>query len=476
VVLGGAFQQSVVSFSWRFKQVGEAVGVVVLSVEFKIRDFAYPMGIIRLRRFFERSQWMDSEALREYQRHLLRRTIRQAYFHVPYYAQLFDAARLKPQDIRDVDDLWKLPVLSKEMVRANYGALHADNAKRFRPSVVCTSGTTGEPLRFLVDKPSNILEFVHYWRHWSWAGYRLGDRFAQLRYDFFVHHPGMRDRVWHFQPHLQRLLLNLFALSRKHIGEFARVLRAYRPKFLHGLPAHLRLLAEFLKEKHMDDIQFRAVFSGGEKLTQDERKTVESAFACKVLDSYGHMERSMAVSQCLEGGYHIHPEYGILELIEQQKLEDGVILGRVVSTSLHRMAMPFLRYDLEDLVELFPDHKRCPCGRTLPLLKTIHGRKREGILTSDGRDIAWVFVPFQYVRGVRFYQYVQEQLDRATVRIVKEQNYAPDNEKILRFWFRRLFGDLVSFKIEYVSEKEIELDDAGKPLMLVRRLNRSVRI
>ena len=131
-----------------------------MSIEFRIRDFAYPKGIVRLRRFFEKSQWMHPDELREYQRHLLRRTVRQAYFHVPYYAQLFDALRLKPQDIRDADDLWKLPLLSKEMVRANYGALRADNAKRFRPSVVCTSGTTGEPLRFLVDKPSNVLEFV----------------------------------------------------------------------------------------------------------------------------------------------------------------------------------------------------------------------------------------------------------------------------------------------------------------------------
>jgi len=447
-----------------------------LSIEFKIRDFAYPKGIVRLRRFFEKSQWMHPDELREYQRHLLRRTVRQAYFHVPYYAQLFDALRLKPQDIRDVDDLWKLPLLSKEMVRANYGALRADNAKRFRPSVVCTSGTTGEPLRFLVDKPSNVLEFVYYWRHWSWAGYRPGDRFAQLRYDFFVNRPRMRNRVWHFQPHLQRLLLNPSVLSRHRIGEFAHALRTYRAKFLHSLPAHLRMLAEFLKEKHMDDIQFRAVFSSGEKLTQDERETVESAFGCKVLDSYGHMERSMAVSQCLNGGYHIHLEYGILELADTKQLEDGVVLGRVVSTSLHRMAMPFLRYDVEDLVELFPEQKRCPCGRTLPLLKTIHGRKREGILTSDGREIAWVFVPFQYVRGVRFYQYVQEELDRATVRIVKGQNYTPDNERILRFWFRRLFGDRVSFRIEYVPEKEIELDGTGKPLMLVRRLNPALRI
>jgi phenylacetate-CoA ligase len=448
----------------------QSYGSAPLSVDFRIRDFAYPASILRLRRFFEQSQWMPLGELRQFQEQRLRTTIRQAYFHVPYYRQLFDERGLKPRDIRRIEDLSKLPLLSKEGVRENRDALVADNARRFRPAVICTSGTTGQPLRFLIDKPSNILEFVYYWRHWSWAGYRLGDRFAQLRYDFFVNRPGMTHRVWHVQPHLRRLLLNSLQLSRGRIAEFAAALRRYKPKFLHSLPTHLQMLSQFLRETGLNNIQLQAVFTGGEKLKPEQRSIIEETFGCKVLDSYGQMERSVAVSQCPHGGYHINLEYGILDLADKQKTRDGTVLGRVVSTSLHRMAMPFLRYEVEDTLEAYQLDKRCPCGRTLPLVKDIRGRKRQGIITPDGREVAWMFVPFQHIEGVRSYQFIQEETHRVILRIVKDEAYVAQNERVLKFWLRKLGGGGIRFEIEYVSEEKLERDSSGRPQQVVCRL------
>jgi hypothetical protein len=151
-----------------------------MPIDFSIRDFCYPLSIYRLRRTFERTQWLSPGELAAYQNQRLAGIIRHACDHVPYYRRLFNNLGLSSRDIQTVDDLKKLPILSKSAVRESAADFVADNASRYRPRAFTTSGTTGSPLQFYLDKNARILEFVYYWRHWSWAGYRLGDLFAQL--------------------------------------------------------------------------------------------------------------------------------------------------------------------------------------------------------------------------------------------------------------------------------------------------------
>jgi phenylacetate-CoA ligase len=438
-----------------------------LSIDFRVRDFAYPVGLLRLRRFFEKSQWLPPEELRAYQQERLRNIIRQAYHHVPYYRRLFDEKRLKPGDIRTVEDLSQLPLLSREDVRRSYRQLSADNARRFHPAQARTSGTTGTPLQFLVDKPSNILEFVYYWRHWSWAGYRLGHRFADVRYDYFVRREKTADDVWAFQPCLGRLLLNSMRISPDRIGEYAHALRRYQPQFIRGRPVSLYCLAMFLRQRGFSDVTFQAVFTGGETVLPQHREMVENAFGCKILDSYGHMERCVAISQCPQGGFHVHSDYGILELAEGTKRDDGAVIGRVVGTSLHKMAMPFLRYQLDDLIELCQNDNPCPCGRTLPLVKAVRGRKQDVILTPDGRRIPSLFNVFHRVQSIRFFQLVQQDVRHLTVRIVKGTDYTLQSEDSLKFWLRRFIGHGMKIKLEYISECDLIVDDTGRLIPVV---------
>ena len=432
-----------------------------MPIDFRVRDFAYPIGMLRLRRFFEKSQWLPREELRAYQEQRLRDIIHQAYYQVPYYQRLFDERGLTPRDIQKVADLAKIPLLSREAVRASFDELRANNARCHRPAVAETSGTSGTPLRFLVDKPANMLEFVYYWRHWSWAGYRLGDCWAHVRYEFFVRQKETARKPWHFQRHTRRLYLNSLLISREHIAEFARALRKYRPRFIHSRPSNLYCIALFLREKRLDDITFQAVFSGGETITPEHREMIETTFSCKVLDSYGHMERCVAVSQCPQGGYHHNSEYGVLELADPRNTNDGGVMGRVVCTSLHKMAIPFLRYQIEDFLELYEDERQCPCGRTLPLVKAVHGRRRPVIMTPAGRPITTLFGPFSKVEGVRRFQVVHEKPALLIVRLVRGKNFTSNSEEGLKFWLRVFIGDGMDFRLDYISEGDLERDELG---------------
>jgi len=440
-----------------------------LSVDFKVREFAYPMGILRLRRFFEKSQWLPLEKLKAYQEERLRRIIHQAYHHVPYYRRIFDSHGLKPQDIQRIEHLRKLPVLSKEDVRANYEELRADNANRFRPALSCTTGTTGAPVNFLLDRPANILEFVYYWRFFGWGGYRLGNCLADVRYDYFVR-TETTDKAWHFQPSLRRLLLNSLQLSRERIGEYADALRKHRPRFIRGRPTNLYCLALFLRERGLDDIAFETAFLGGEIAMPELREMIERTFRCRTMDSYSHMERCVAVSQCPAGGYHINLEYGILELINEKKGGNGVTTGQVVCTSLYKMAMPFLRYKLEDVLEVYEEEKACPCGRTLPLVKTIHGRMRPLILTPDGRSVSALSPPFHNLKGVRSFQFIHDEPGRLLVQIVKTEGYTVGTEETLKLGLRKFIGEDMRIELAYVSEEELERDGLGRVQMVMSRV------
>jgi len=99
--------------------------------------------------FLTKSQWWDTDELREYQRRRLRRLLRHAYENVPYYINVFEERGLRPNDFNDVADLQKLPILTKDIIRENHDDLIARNISQWDVVKFSTSGSTGNPLSFI---------------------------------------------------------------------------------------------------------------------------------------------------------------------------------------------------------------------------------------------------------------------------------------------------------------------------------------
>jgi len=434
-----------------------------MPIDFTVRDFCYPISICRLRRIFERTQWLSSSERAAYQNRRLVNIIQQAFDHVPYYRRLFTELGLSPRDIETVDDLKKLPPLSKSAVREGSADLLADNASRYRPRAYTTSGTTGSPLRFYLDKNARILEFVYYWRHWSWAGYRLGDRFAQLGTRFFLEREGKRESAAHWQPQVRRLMLNSGRLSLSRGKEFAEALRRYRPLFLKGMASSINFLALIVREAGISDLSFTAIFSTGEVLTPQYRAMAESVFHCPVLDSYGNMEGTGAISQCMHGGYHINSDYGFLEFANLSPSATGdSMIGDAIGTSLYNLAMPLLRYEMGDGIEIFPDPVSCPCGRTFPLVKAIHGRSNDIIVTADGRFIVSLFTLPELVDGIDFVQFIQETPLKLHVHVIPGKMWNDEQREKLGSCIKELVGSEMTVSIRSVDHDDIIVDASGK--------------
>ena len=429
-----------------------------------------------MRRNLERTQWMSEEQLHAYQNDKLRRTVRHAARHVPYYRQLFSELGLRVQDINSAGDLHRLPRLSRETIRQGGASFHADNMESYRPTLARTSGSSGMALECYLDRESNALEFVHYWRHWGWAGYRLGQRFAELASIHFLRRPQLDGRIVDLQRVYGRLLLNSMKLTRASIGDYQALLARFRPLYLKGLPSALYHLATLLDESKLAITPLRAVFSNGENVTREMRAAIESAFQCPLLDSYGHMERTACIAQCPEGSYHVLSDYGLLELADPTPSgEAGIELATPLGTTLYNRAMPLLRYEIGDLIEVFQRPPRCRCGRSFLVVRGVRGRIATAIVTPEGRVESALFALASIVPGVAFLQFVQQRPDSVEVRVVRTEAFNGACDSTLRRCLSEALGPSMETRVRFVSFEEIDKEPSGKRPVAISEVARNHR-
>ncbi|MFH1403060.1 MAG: hypothetical protein ABIH11_02190 [Candidatus Altiarchaeota archaeon] len=439
-----------------------------MSVDFKIRDFLYPASIIKLRLFLEKSQWFTEEMLREYQFKRLMIILDHAYRKVPYYRRMFDKEGIRVKDVKQLEDIERIPHLTKDMVKDNFESLQAVDIENYGPQLNRTTGTTGEPVNFFLDKTSNILEFCYYWRYWSWAGYSIYTPFAEFSLHHFL---GKKDGLMDYSHMTRRLTLNPAQMSYDRIDDFVDIIRKYKPVFLKGSPSTIYMFA-LLTRRRGHELSFKAVFTTGELVIPSHRETIEKTFKCTLIDSYGHMERTVAVSQCPEKSYHINSEYGIMEVMENPKLSSRhKRVGNVLGTSLHNFAMPLIRYEIGDLVGIKRKDTGCGCGRGLPVCDEILGRKQNILVTPDGRFLTNIFILFNELVGIRWVQIIQESIDEIRVDLIEGGDYQPSSEERFLRTLKDLVGDGMHVTVDHLDGDELPKKRANKYIPVISRIN-----
>ena len=438
-----------------------------MGINFRIRDFAYPFSILKLKKVFDRNQWLDAEALSEYQSARLRQVITHVYYNVPYYQKLFKENDIVPGDIQSAKDLKNIPCLTKDQLRLNFNSLLARDAKKYSPTMLSTSGTTGGKVNFYADKTSNVLEFVYYWRFWGWAGYKLGDAFAALSSEDFIYSEKNKELMYHFHPFTRQLTMNAMFFSTRYLKELIDIFRKFNPIFLKGSPLNLYMLALAFSTKRDHGISFKAIFSQGSVLTQYKRELIEGVFSCRIFDSYGHMERTVAISQCRHGTYHVHADYGIAEFEEPRigvagEGDGDTVVREIIGTSLHNFSMPLIRYRTGDFARVKDSPDRCSCKRGFPTIVSVVGREMDIVITPDGRTIAGLYSVFSRTPGIIMGQIIQEKIDHLLVKIVCVSGEADDTDGILTHYIRNFVGDEMNIEIDHTTVEGIGKDNFGK--------------
>ena len=145
-----------------------------------IADKLTGRGIRKEWDLMNRMDMVSEEELIALQNQRLQALVRHCYENVPYYTRLFDSLNLKPADIQTREDLQKLPILTKQMVRDNYAELISKDIHTRKYQNASTGGSTGTPMQFKKDVGTWNMAWASSFRAWEWYGYHLGEKMMTL--------------------------------------------------------------------------------------------------------------------------------------------------------------------------------------------------------------------------------------------------------------------------------------------------------
>lgn len=411
-----------------------------LNVKHRIRR-AHPLRPL-MDRSLRAMDHASPEELRAYQEHHLRRIVHVAARFSPYYRDFFRSARLDPRDIRTIDDLAQLPLLTKEELAEDPDRFRVYPAKAMWSSL--TSGTSGRSLRVYRTPGSSVFELSVLERQWGWFGLPRSARRIILRgSDFAADGPPVKS-----VPGGHQLLISSYRLGEGDFDLIASEMRTFDADAVEGWPSSIAILATMFRDRG-ETLPVKAVITSSEVMNPGQRQLMRDVFTGPIVDHYGQTERVAMAGNCERGGYHIFDDYGIVELLPVDGAPDR---GEIVGTSLHNWGFPLLRYRTGD--EVGPARSEpCVCGRGFARLGDIDGRSEDTFVTAEGLPLPMPSSVVDDLTGLREAQIAQLAPGRFEVRVVPGHGFDADAfDTQVRRNIDRLFGSGHEVSVRTVTE------------------------
>ncbi len=377
----------------------------------------------------------------------LKRALILASEGVPFYQRRFRQAGFNPvRDFQSASDLARVPVLTKDDVRAHHDEM-IDRRFLMGSVIANTSGTTGQPMAMRLNESYIAFDYACMFRHWAQAGYRFRSRFAALR----SYVPACPEApLWMSNYWENTLYMSAYHLKPANCEHYLQALLEFKPLFLRGYPSSINVLAEFAYP-HREKFHFlRGVFTASETVLPTERANIERTFGKKLFDWYGMTEPAVVITEGLaHDGMEVNWEYGFPEFMAEAGLPPGQ--RRLIATSLHNPVMPFIRYETEDIATLAQSQPGGP-ERLYPKIQAISGRKDECLVTPDGRRLPSLnfYSLLQTHTDILRFQFIQTSLNTVTMKI-SVRPAAPDPGELVasvRNEVAKRLGPDLALKIE----------------------------
>lgn len=444
-------------------------------IDFKVDDFFYPHRIVQTWWMLRRSEHWSPDQFHRFQSKRLADLMRHAAAEVPHYGPLFRETGIDPDQIRPdsaMGLLRRLPILQKESLRAQPGQFLARNREQFKPKEITTSGTTGTPLTVYWDRDSNVLELCCIQRLWRWANFRPGQPFLDLRSRSFEGDKNViraGEAVYKHTRVIKGLEFSSDFIDSSNVRDYHELLLRFRPRLVRGHPQSIQHLATLLDRTGLGGWQPHAITTASETLYDFQREEVQRIWPVPILDSYGLKEHNVFITQCEQRGYHIYPEYGICEILDDHGNPVGPgEEGWIVATGLHNRAQVLLRYNTADRAVAAGGGEVCPCGRTLPIVKRLIGRIDDCVVLRDGRRYSGMHFALFGRRGIRKARLTQEDYHRVIVELLVTEEFDQAERKALLDALGRKVEHELNFELKLVDE--IVQDTPGKFKFVVSRV------
>jgi phenylacetate-CoA ligase len=419
--------------------------------------FSRRKEINRIYKDLQRNQSLSAEELRLLQFDKLKSLLCHCYETVPYYRTIFAEIGLEPEDIRDLDDFKRIPVLTKADIRQNHDLLISNKFTQRELFMSSTGGSTGEPVHFSHSRYYRQISDAIIMRYWGWGGWRLGDRVAWLwgaPQETSALSTMKGGFLWWLN---RRKLFDAFDMNEGKLLQWVDEFQKYRPRFINGYATSITTFAKFLRENGIWIDGIRGVFSTAEKLFPQQRAIIEETFKCKVYDHYGSREIFGIAAECGHGSMHVNSD---IVHVEFEPLKGGE-LHRMIVTALDNYAMPLIRYEIGDNGE--PSNRGCTCGLPFPIMELKVGRVTDNFVTPDRRVVhGEFFTHLMYgITGVAGFQFRQVRPDLIELSLVRDGYFSDSTGEKVEEVVRRIRDDFsINVNLNYVDS--IPLTVSGK--------------
>lgn len=384
---------------------------------------------------FENCIWDSAETLsieerKKLQLERLQKVVERVYNNVSFYKNFFDNHKIKPDDIKSLDDLRRLPFTVKEDLRQNYPlglvAVPREELARIHGS----SGTTGKPT--LVAYTHKDLEtWANLCARFLVAGGLRKEHFVQISFGY-----GLFTGGFGLHYGVEKVGATIIPAASGNTARQILLIQDLQPDVLICTPSYALNIAEYAKQNGIDpkNLSLKYGHFGGEMWTEDMRKEIEEQLGIKAFNNYGLSEViGPGVSgECyLQKGMHIQEDHFIVECLNPNTLEpvkEGEY-GELVFTSLTKEAFPIIRYRTRDLAYL--DSSPCSCGRTTTRMSRVRGRS-DDMLIIRGVNVfpSQIEEAILQVSGIAPYYLIEVSrpgiLDEISVKVELQPGYISD--------------------------------------------------
>lgn len=414
----------------------------------------------------QQTQWWSPEEIQTQQFRQLNALMAHTIKTVPYYQKQFQTAhfptkeKFTPANWQDVPLLTPAALIksANDLVSRAIPKDHGKIAKKK------TSGSTGNIVSVLATEVTGLLWYAFTLREHHWHGRNTSDKLVAIRSGRYAKDPNavLKKTAWGvassliYQGGPAVLFFNRLPIKRQ-----ADLLLQHKPNYLLAYPGIVSRLAHYFRKNKLTLPSLKQVMTFGEPTAKHVRTDCDQAWGVKVTDAYSTEEVGYIALQCPDTeNYHIQSESMLVEVINEEgtPCKPGEI-GRVILTTLHNFAMPLIRYELGDYAEVGTP---CSCGRGLPTLKRILGRRRNRI-TLPGGEQRWPKpgnLQWQDFKINEPIQVIQKTTEQLLINIVADKPLLKSKEKKLTKAIHKAFGH--HFECSFAYQDEIPCKANGK--------------
>jgi phenylacetate-CoA ligase len=363
--------------------------------------------------FLEDRESLDQGKINVYQFNQLKEILIYSFMNVPYYRELFNEVSFDVYKFSDFSQMEKIPFLTRELIIKNFDKLISTKKVANGYYIGYTGGSTGVPLKFLLDYDSIYKEnaFIYYYR--KKLGYNFSDSVATFR---------NRDGnvLWRLNPMYGETLFSNSRLSKLTIRKYAEKINKMKPQYLNGYISAIWYFAKLLEEYNLNlDFRLKGIFLISENPDAEQRKFIENFFNVKSSTFYGHSERVVIAEEKQPDRYVFDPYYGYTEKIHLDKNEYSI-----VGTGFMNKTMPFIRYKTDDICIPEEQYFR--------------------IIGKRNSNIGLYGINNEFLSGVGFhlnlavfhkimtYQFVQKEIGKADMFIIVEKDFRDEDMKKIK--------------------------------------------